>query len=99
MYQRINFSAFMDAFTGKGRLTQFSYRAMKAIFDYLEGLEDDTGEAIELDVVAICCEFSEYENLEAFRLDYPGEYASLEDVEYYTTVIPINDESFVIACF
>lgn len=29
------------------------------MFDYLEQYEADTGEEIKLDVIALCCEFSE----------------------------------------
>ena len=59
MKQTINFNNFVDAFHSKGRSEQFSYDALKAIFEYIEDYERDTGEEQELDVIAICCEFSE----------------------------------------
>lgn len=59
MKQTINFNKFLDAFYSMGRGEQFSYDALKAIFEYIEDYERDSGEEQELDVIAICCEFSE----------------------------------------
>ena len=53
---------FTEAFKDYGRSDNFSYEGLKALFDYLEDLESDIGEQIELDVVAICCDFSEYDS-------------------------------------
>lgn len=57
MKQSINFSAFVDAFHAFDRYDQFGYEALKVIFEYLEEYEDSTGEEIELDVIAICCDY------------------------------------------
>tara|TARA_R110000823_G_scaffold64941_1_gene152498 strand:+ start:469 stop:723 length:255 start_codon:yes stop_codon:yes gene_type:complete len=35
-------------------------------------MEEDTGEAVELDVVAIRCDFSEFSSLQAWIQDYYG---------------------------
>ena len=60
MYQTINtVSTFRDEFRACGRADQFSYEALGLLFDYLEAYEMDTGEEVELDVVAICCDFTE----------------------------------------
>lgn len=59
MYQTITKSGFCNEFVLCGRAEKFSYEARKALFDYFEELEDETGEKIELDVIAICCDFSE----------------------------------------
>lgn len=59
MKQTINFNNFVEAFHSMGRSEQFSYDALKAIFEYIEDYERDTGEEQELDVIGICCEFSE----------------------------------------
>lgn len=56
MYVSINsVSHFRDEFTRAGRGKQFSYDALVLLYDFLTEL-DGVG---ELDVVAICCEFSE----------------------------------------
>jgi hypothetical protein len=60
MYQTINtVSTFRDEFRACGRVDQFSYEALGLLFEYLEAFEMDTGEEIELDVISICCDFSE----------------------------------------
>ena len=59
MYQSINFSEFCDAFRRCDRQDQFSYEGKRALFEYIEALEEDTGTPYELDVIALCCEWSE----------------------------------------
>ena len=59
MKQTVNNSAFHDAFVSYGRTDNFSYEARDMLFDYFEELESDTGEEIELDVIAICCDYRE----------------------------------------
>jgi hypothetical protein len=83
LYKNINFSQFCDAFRDAGREDQFTYEAKSVLFDYL----DTTGETSELDVVAICCEYTEsdYTSIieecgfeDAFDYD-TNEYPTLED--------------------
>jgi len=88
MINTINKYEFSDAFQKMGRQNQFSYEGLDALFDYLEMLEDDIGEPIELDVIAICCEYSEYDNLEDLKEDYSC-INDMEDLEMHTTVIPV----------
>ena len=57
MYQTINFSQFTDEFNSI-RPNNFSYDGLQVLFDYLEQYEDDvTQNGMELDVIAICCDF------------------------------------------
>jgi hypothetical protein len=66
LYQTIdNASQFRDQFHRCGRGDQFSYEALGLIFDYL----NDCGSDVELDVVAICCEFAENDPVEIAK-DY-----------------------------
>jgi hypothetical protein len=55
----INESQFRSAFHNAGRGEQFSYKGLGALYSYFEQYEEDTGEEIELDVIAICCDYSE----------------------------------------
>jgi hypothetical protein len=41
-----------------------------ALAEYLEELEEDLGESIEFDCVAIRCDFSQYESLQEWAHDY-----------------------------
>jgi len=42
----------------------FSYEGKKALFNYLEEYEEDTSDTIEFDYIALCCDYSEYDNLD-----------------------------------
>ena len=44
-----------------------------ALAEWLEEMEDDTGEEMELDVVAIRCDFSEFTSLQDWIAEYYGE--------------------------
>ena len=59
MFQSVNFSAFCDSFRNLDRQDQFTYAGKRVLFDYLEQYEEDTGESIELDVIALCCGYVE----------------------------------------
>lgn len=59
---------FRDAFHKMDRGLQFTYDGLEVIYDYLESCDED----IELDVIAICCDYSE---------DSPEEIASYYDID------------------
>lgn len=99
MKQTINFYDFERAFKDYDRIDNFSNAGLKALFNYLEEYEDSTGEEIELDVIALCCEFSEYESLEDFQANYGTDYESIDDIEDNTIVIMIDNESFITKDF
>ena len=54
-----NVYQFREAFRLAGRMDQFSYEGLEVLFDYLDELSEDTGEPVELDVIALCCEYYE----------------------------------------
>ncbi len=60
MKTTVYFSEFCDYFR-KIRPDNFSYQGLQSLFDYLEDIDPD----FELDVIAICCDFSEdsFENI------------------------------------
>jgi hypothetical protein len=56
----VSVSTFRDAFKRFDRQNEFSYQGLGALFDYLEQLEEETGVEEELDVISLCCDYSEY---------------------------------------
>ena len=98
MKQTVNEHTFHRAFE-QLRPDNFTYQGQNALFDYLTELEEGTGEEFELDVIGICCEYSEYDNLKEFQAEYSEEYKTIEDIEEQTTVIPVDGESFIIQQF
>ena len=59
MKTTVNFSYFVDAFKKLGRENNFTNEGLELLFDYLEEVEQSTGEELELDVIALCCEYDE----------------------------------------
>jgi hypothetical protein len=75
--QTLSQSEFIEAFKRSSRADQFSYEALEAIFEYLEDYSRDSGEDVEFDLVAICCDWQEatwQEVAEQYKVD-------LSDVE------------------
>ena len=98
--KRVNFNDFLEEFKRCGREEQFTYEAKKALYEYLNELSEDLNEVIELDVISLCSEFSEYSNLEEFKKDYDiDDIEDIEDISFYTTVIKIDEDSFIIQDF
>ena len=81
MKQTISKYDFARAFSDADRRENFSYEALNLLFDYFEEYEESTGEEIELDVIAICCEYEEndFEYI-AQNYDELDDDASEEDV-------------------
>ncbi|MDB9980552.1 hypothetical protein OAD61_00420 [bacterium] len=93
MIQTINLYNFQDAFQTI-RPNSFSYDGLRALFDYLEQLEQDIGEPIELDVISISCDWTEWESLAEYQESY--DYPTMEDIEDNTVVIYIDGtDSFI----
>jgi hypothetical protein len=107
MKQTVQESDFLDAFRQYGRADQFTRAGLIALFDYLEEYEKDAGEEIELDVIGLCCDWSEYPTaLEAMRDHCGGEAAtdeelnatedSTEDEKERAALEWLNDQTTVI---
>jgi len=90
MIQTINFHAFQDAFRHCGSEDQFTYTALRALFDYLEDLENGCGVPIELNVIDLCCEYAEATECE-FHSSYPD-----EDPDDYEHVIARLDNGHIL---
>lgn len=86
MKQTVNFTAFLDAFNNAGRQDQFSYEALQAIFEYIEDYEQDTGEEVELDVIEICCNWTEA-TWQEIASTYDIDLSECEDEQDYRNVV------------
>jgi hypothetical protein len=102
MIQTINVSAFRDAFRACGRANQFSYEGLTALFDFLEEVDPD----FDLDVIALCCEYSEdtpAQIAEAYGIEVDS-IDELEDavrayLEENTTIVAETTSGFLYAQF
>ena len=55
---------------GTDKNANLSYQGASALAEYLEHWEESTGQEMELDVVAIHCDYSEHPSLHAWADDY-----------------------------
>lgn len=94
MIQTINISDFRNAFHQMGRGNQFSYKGLELIFNYFEQYEQDINEAMELDVIAICCDISEMTPQEISQY-YDFELAE-DGNEMANAVDHLNDKTIIV---
>lgn len=95
--QTVNNSAFRDAFRDAGRGNQFSYDGLNALYEFLDQLSDDIGETIELDVIALCCDYQELTLAEAID-QYSIDVSETEDLEEQAAIVReyLHDNTSVI---
>ena len=96
MKQSINFSQFVDAFRARDRYDYFGYNGLRIIFDYLEQYEQDCNEEIELDVIAIYCDYNmmDIEDIvKEYRIDVSD--VDEDDVEQFV-IDYLNDHTMVL---
>ena len=93
----VNQSHFIDRMTQTYDNTNFTYDGKVALFNYLEQLSEDIGEDIELDPIALCCEYNEWKDIEEYNNNYGTQYTDASDIDEkgICTIIDINDTSFI----
>jgi inosine/xanthosine triphosphate pyrophosphatase family protein len=93
--ETVNEHSFTEAFR-QIRPDNFSYEGQKALYEYLDDLSEDIGTPIELDVIAISCEYSEYESFEELKEYYKHHFKDVESLRDYTTVLEIENTGRLI---
>lgn len=95
MKTTVNFSDFVDAFIAYGREGNFSNEGERVLFDYLEQLEEDTGEEMDLDVIALCCDYYEA-TWEEIAEDYGIDVEGLDETDTQSEVMNYLEMNTVI---
>lgn len=94
MYIEVTKSIFHDEFQ-RTRPEQFTYAGLNALYDYITDTGDN--DDYELDVIEICCDFSQYgsieEVLQAYRLE------NRDELEESTIVLECTDGTIIIQNF
>lgn len=80
---------FVNAFDLVNRSENFSVAGRKALYEFLEEHYPET----ELDPIAVCCEFSEYADINELKDDYPVPEECEDDDE---ALDHFRDETLVI---
>jgi len=99
-------SLFIQRFENMGRVEtddkggNFTYKGLRFLFEYLDETYDEEN-PLKLDVISLCCDFSEYKNFKEYKADYDiltdkEEYA-LDDDGYMEAIEnEINDKTTLI---
>jgi len=99
MKKTVDREEFCDWFQ-EHRPNNFSRVGQVALFDYLEEYEESIGEQIEFDPIALCCEYTEYDDLSEFHQNYDvEEYPDKDSIMDYTQLIEVGTDSFIIQNF
>ena len=106
MRQTVDEYDFKNAFRAQ-RPDNFTWGGLSALYDHLIELENDTGEELELDVIAICSDYSEYKDFdeikEAYDVEVSGRFMVEDEVKAYLryegSAIIEHDEGVIIQNF
>ena len=91
MKQTINTAAgFRDVFTAYGRGQQFSYKGLGVLFEHLEDCDSD----YELDIIGLCCDYTESSIADALKY-YNLE--SIDELQDNTVVLCVDDDTIIYA--
>lgn len=110
IYTQINKYEMIDAFRKYGRLKtsethgDFTEEAVEELFDYYDGLDGNKDSPYyELDVVGICCKWTQYDNIDEVKETYDlvrddamDVFEYLEDNTYH---IVLDDDSILVREF
>jgi len=100
--KNVNWWDFRNSFKDS-RADSFSSEGLYALYNYFNDLSEDIGEDIELDVIAICCDFTEYDSLEE-ALEQYDDINTYDQLEQHTSILNIsmffdNHKGIIIQAF
>ena len=64
----------------KWRGGNFSYEGLRFLFEYLDEVYTEEN-PLKLDVIGLCCDFSEYKDLNEYLNDYSEQHSKKEEFE------------------
>ena len=96
MYQIVNEYDFTRAFDIMGRGDQFTFHGLQALFEWLEECYHE-GEGVQLDVIGLCCEWTQYKSIAEYNECYESEYESYDKLEEagVCSVIHVEGDEFI----
>lgn len=91
MYEKYDYSLFESRFRDYDRLDNFP-TGLRKLYNYLTNLAKNYGEPIELDVIALCCEWTESSIIDVL---YDNGIRTIEELEQETLVIPVDSTTII----
>tara|TARA_R110002167_G_scaffold150431_2_gene344160 strand:- start:97 stop:396 length:300 start_codon:yes stop_codon:yes gene_type:complete len=79
--------------TSTERQNQFSYNALSSLYDYYDDMSHCLDMPYDFDMIAICCDFTEYNTIEEAAEAYSISPIELEDK---TTVLHVLENGHVV---
>lgn len=94
--QYLNDFLFTDLFRQYNREENFTVPARRALFDYLEQMEQDSGSEYDVDIIALCCAFTEFQSVDeindAYAMELDDELDQIQ--EHFVVVIPVEADHY-----
>ena len=83
-----------------GRENHFSYGGFDALYNHLDEFSNEIGEPFEVDVIGLCCDFTEYSGWEELYNNYSYSYNNKkegwEDTDRESFMEWVNERTTVI---
>lgn len=109
LIQTIDSSELFHLASRMDRADNFGFKGWRVIGEYFEGFSEDTGEDIEVDIVAICCEYSmaesadgvfyEYDHLHGVDLPEEETWEEMPEDEKLETIQSfLQDQTSIVVC-
>jgi hypothetical protein len=101
IYQTLNKHQFIDSFKSwETYANHFSYEGLELLYDWLEMQKAQSDEDIELDVVALCCDFNESDVATIIQdYDLPKNLDFDDIIEYLqenTSIVGITEQKTIV---
>lgn len=88
----LSVSEFTNLFDQYNRSDNFSIAARQALFDYLEDYSEGIGESVDIDVIAICCDWAEY-TLDELVQEYGY---MVDDLEHFGEIVELLEQNTTV---
>ena len=99
----VNEYEFRNSFKESQYKNNYSMEGLYTLYHYLNDLSEEIGEDIEFDIVAIACDYNEYDSLEEALKQY-DHINTYDELEQHTSILNIdmffdNHEGIIIQAF
>jgi len=81
------------------RPDNFSHEGLGELYNHLIEYEENVGAETELDVIAFCCDYTEYADLAEFQGVHVKEYKSIDEIADDTLVVRVGENGFIVQDF
>lgn len=90
LYTTLTKVDFVHLFNEYNRSDNFTIEGRVALYEYYNDLSDELGEDIETDIIAICCEWTEFKNFADAKKDLGFDADTIDELIQHTNVIEFD---------